>query len=88
MTQATQQRLIREAMARAVPLTEAESNAIVVMESGVTGLKYRNSDVDALIAAVAALQAAYDAGTNLIDVDSQMDAATAAAAISKTAGGV
>lgn len=88
MTQAVSQRLIREAMARAVPLTADETNAIAVMETGVTGLKYKNSDVDALIAAVVALQAAYDGGTDLIDVDSEMTAASAAAVISKTAGGV
>ena len=87
-TQATSQTLILNALKRAEPLTADEQNAVEVMKAGVTGEQYAVADVDTLIAAVEALQTAYDGASALEDIDAEMTAASAAAAISTTPGGV
>ena len=77
-TQAIRSRLALDIAARGA-LTADQENAITALRTDATASRYRTSDVDALIAAVAALQVAYTGGTDLVDVDAEMVAATAAA---------
>lgn len=84
-TQAVRSRLALEIAKRAGALTADEENAMAALRADATATRYRTADVVALIAAVAALQAAYTGGTDLIDVGVTMTAATAAA-VAATAG--
>lgn len=89
-TQAVRSRLALDIAARGA-LTADQENAITALRTDATASRYRTSDVAALIAAVAAMQVAYTAGTDLIDVGVTMAAATVAAlAVTSgaTAGGV
>lgn len=83
-TQAVRSRLALDIAARGA-LTADQENAITALRTDATASRYRTSDVATLIAAVAALQAAYTGGTDLIDVGATMTAATAAA-VAVTAG--
>lgn len=90
-SQEVKARLLSEFAKRAGALSAAEESALADVSADATATRYRAADVDALIAAVADLQTAYDGASALGDISDQMDAATAAAGdvtANASAGGV